>query len=330
MYAAGADVIAEISELLHARDTEFSRVSQEIALRLFETGYHDQAFQIAIRIAEDESRKYPDYTAAWICLSVADPGRLPAVLEVVDRLPKRTGEEGARIMRRLVEIGETVRAREWAWAISSQSHHTDHQIVSEALKVLLLDTDPLTLAEEIGQLNEQENLAGGKIAAVELAVKLGDRERAAAMVRRFFIESGHGFGDDPGKMVRLLIQCEGLKASEEALTFIRAMPKPWRSERVVIGAANQLSLVGALPAATSLWQELLTDLSASITASFQACSAMVQSGQRDLALTTLRTALTQDGISPANRARLSALTSWVLARDPEAPSPPYLARQGEP
>ena len=311
------------------RDTEFSRVSQEIALRLFETGYHDQAFRIAIRIQKTRAENIPVCGSLDLLVS-GGPWPTAAVLEVVDRLPKRTGEEGAPIMRRLVEIGETVRAREWAWAISSQSHHTDHQIVSEALKVLLLDTDPLTLAEEIGQLNEQENLAGGKIAAVELAVKLGDRERAAAMVRRFFIESGHGFGDDPGKMVRLLIQCEGLKASEEALTFIRAMPKPWRSERVVIGAANQLSLVGALPAATSLWQELLTDLSASITASFQACSAMVQSGQRDLALTTLRTALTQDGISPANRARLSALTSWVLARDPEAPSPPYLARQGEP
>jgi thioredoxin-like negative regulator of GroEL len=238
------------------------------------------------------------------------------VLDVLDRLPKRDNDKGQRIMQKLSEIGETARARDWAGAIVGKDHRMDRHAVPEALKVLLLDTDPLALAEEISQSAEQEKSTSRTVTAAELAMELGAYERAAALVRKFFTGSGHGFGDEAGKMARLLIQCEGIKRSEEVLIFLRKISEPWRSERVVIGAASQLSLAGALPAATSLWQELLADPSVSIVASFRACSAIVQSGQRDLALTALRAALGQESISASDRARLSALLSWTLARDP--------------
>jgi hypothetical protein len=62
---------------------------------------------------------------------------------------------------------------------------------------------------------------------------------------------------------------------------------------------------------------LLTSLSAPIAESFASCSSLVQSGQRTLAITTLRDKLNDGNLAAADRARLGALLSWAELRNPQ-------------
>jgi hypothetical protein len=72
-----------------------------------------------------------------------------------------------------------------------------------------------------------------------------------------------------------------------------------------------------LAAGTRLWLELLTSLSVPIVESFASCSSLVQSGQRTLAITTLRDRLNDGNLPAADRARLGALLSWAELRNPQ-------------
>jgi hypothetical protein len=70
-------------------------------------------------------------------------------------------------------------------------------------------------------------------------------------------------------------------------------------------------------AGTQLWLELLTSSSVPIAESFASCSALVQSGQQTLAITTLRDKLKDGNLSAADRSRLGALLTWTQLRNPQ-------------
>lgn len=77
-------------------------------------------------------------------------------------------------------------------------------------------------------------------------------------------------------------------------------------DKYLLEVADCLATMGALAAGTQLWLELLTSSPVPIAESFASCSALVQSGQRTFAITTLRDKLKDGNLPAADRARLGA------------------------
>ncbi len=117
-------------------------------------------------------------------------------------------------------------------------------------------------------------------------------------------------------MARVLTLSEGLHAADGIVTLLGAREE-WQKDRYLLEVADCLASLGALTVGTQLWLEVLANLSVPIAESFASCSSLVQSGQRTLAITTLRDKLNDGNLPTADRARLGALLSWAELRNPQ-------------
>jgi len=131
-------------------------------------------------------------------------------------------------------------------------------------------------------------------------------------------------GNNLARMARVLTLSKGLNAADGIVTLLKVREEqledkhlPGVKAKHLLEVADCLASVGALAVGTRLWLELLTRLSAPIAESFASCSSLVQSGQRTLAITTLRDKLNDRNLSAAGRARLGALLSWAELRNPQ-------------
>jgi hypothetical protein len=181
-------------------------------------------------------------------------------------------------------------------------------------KVLRASTEPESLAEELARAAAEERTSR-KVPVIEALLELGDARRAAEMAREV-IAGQAVLRDGLARMARVVILGEGLRAADGIVTLLRSREKQLK-DKYLLEVADCLASLGALAVATQLWIEVLTSLSAPIAESFASCSSLVQSGQRTLAITTLRDKLNDGNMSAADRARLGALLSWAELRNPQ-------------
>jgi NACHT domain len=326
--AAGPAAIAEVTGALHERGAWNTESAGEISLRLLETGYQAESFEIAMEILTSGSERYPSSEAGWICLSTAPPERLPELLPLIDQLPPSDGRTSDRITEILAQLGETTRARLRAKAlIENKVLLFKPRILSAAVKTLKSTGDPEVLVEEFSQRIKTEKFSMHKIQLIEAIMELGNPGRAAEMAREALADRWMS-GVDLRRSGRVLMLANGYNAGNEiiGLLMYRQEKRSWLQKKEFLVAADCVARLGALPAATQIWLELLTDLSISLNINFKACSSIIQSGQRELAINSLQDMLHGQHLTTAERARLGALLSWAVLRSPgENPSTPEAA-----
>lgn len=183
------------------------------------------------------------------------------------------------------------------------------------MKILRASADPAALAEELARAAAAEEYASGKVPVIEALLELGDARRAAVMAREVIASQALGY--DLARMARVLTLSEGIHAADGIVTLLREREEEWLKDKYLLEVADCLASLGALTVGTQLWLEVLTSLSAPIAESFASCSSLVQSGQRTLAITTLRDKLNDGNLPTADRARLGALLSWAELRNPQ-------------
>jgi hypothetical protein len=319
---AGPTAVDEVSRILRDRGAFDDDAFFEIALRLLETGHRAEAFEIAIELLRSsQQRSDYDWEAAWICLSVSQPGTLQDVLLLIDSLPQSDGWGSLRTLEKLTQLGETDRAVSQAKSIIENSHRMDTDAASTALRVLQSAGDPRALAEDFARRAESTDRPSQKAHLIQVVAELGNLEHAAEMARQVFAGSAIISGDDLGRMVRIQILSEGVRAAPDILVLSKQRLErnsSWHGKKDLPIVADCLARLGALSTATQIWLELTTDLSTPFIMSSQACSSLVHSGNRAGAIDALRDALGATGLSAAERARLGSLLSWAVLRMPGA------------
>ena len=190
------------------------------------------------------------------------------------------------------------------------------------VKALRASGKPQDLAEELARTVAAERSTTRRIPIIEALLDIGDAQHAGEMAREV-IANQTVFGGDLARMVRVLILSEGLQAADSIVALLRARQERLEDKHILkvkakhlLEIADSLASLGALATSTQLWLELLTSLAAPIVESFASCSSLVQSGQRTLAITTLRNKLNDEKLPAADRARLGALLSSAELRSP--------------
>jgi hypothetical protein len=314
-FAAGPSASAEIFHILGQRGNSYEEATGEISLRLMETGYPDEAFEIAMSLLRFPGGRLGYSDAPWIALAAAPPDRLPELLPLIDEIPVSGDYAGRRVLDELMRLGETGRAASKAKALVLADHGLSESLGSATVKALLANGKPDALTEELARLAAGSKYSSAKVPVIETLLELGDTSRAAQMAHEV-IAGKAVFGNQLARMTRVLILSEGLHAADGIITLLRAREK-WLRNKYLLETADCLATVGALSAGTQLWLQLLTSPSVPIGESFESCSALVQSGQRTLAITTLRDKLKTGNLPGADRARLGALLTWAQLRNPQ-------------
>ena len=314
-FAAGPSAITEIFRILDERSTRYDEAAEEISLRLLETGHPDEAFEIAMDLMRSRGERLGYSHAPWIALAAAPAKRLPEVLSLIDKVSVSDDHDGQRVLDELIRLGETGRAAGKAKALVLGSHGLSQRAGPTMLKVLRASGEPDALAEELARAAAADKHTNRKVPIIEALLELGDAQHAAEMAREV-IANQTVLGNDLARMARVLTLSEGLQAAGGIVTLLRAREDRLK-DKYLLEVADCLASVGALAIATRLWLELLTSLSAPIVESFASCSSLVQSGQRTLAITTLRDKLNDGDLPAADRARLGALLSWAELRNPQ-------------
>jgi hypothetical protein len=319
-FAAGPSAITEIFRVLDERGKRYDEAAGEISLRLLETGHPDEAFKIAMDLMQSPGERAGYSPVPWITLAAAPSKRLPEVLSLVDKVPVTDDYSGQRVLDELMRLGETGRALSRAKALVLGSHGLSQRAGPATLKALRADDEPEALVEELVRVAAAERYASRKVTIIEALLGIGDAQHAGEMAREI-IANQRVLGNDLARMARVLTLSEGLHAADGIVALLRAREDRLEAKHLLrvkakhlLEVADCLALVGALAAGTRLWLELLTSLSAPIADSFESCSSLVQSGQRILAITTLRDKLNDGNLLAADRARLGALLSWAELR----------------
>jgi hypothetical protein len=314
-FAAGPSAVTEIFRVLDERGTPYEEAAGEVSLRLLETGNLDEAFEIAMGLLRSPGERRGYSHAAWIALAAAPSHRLPEVLPLIDDIFVSGDYEGQRVLDELTRLGETGRALSKAKALVLGIHGLSQRAGPTVLKVLRASAEPEALAEELARAAVAAKGTSGKVPVIEALSELGDARRSAEMAREV-IASQHVLGNDLARMARVLTLSEGLRAADGIVTLLGAREK-WLRSKYLLEVADCLASAGALAAGTRLWLELLTSFSVPIAESFASCSSLVQSGQRTLAIMTLRDKLNDGNLPAADRARLGALLAWAELRNPQ-------------
>jgi hypothetical protein len=321
-FAAGPSAIVEIFRVLDERGTPYEEAAGEVSLRLLETGHPDEAFEIAMGLMQSPGERLGYSHIPWIALAAAPSERLPEVLSLIDQVPVSDDYSGQRVLDELIRLGETGRAFSRARAMVLESHSLSQRARPTMVKALRASGNPQALAEELARTGAAERYTNRKITIIEALLDIGDAKHAAEMAREV-IANQTALGSNLARAVRVLILSEGLQAANGIVALLRAREKRLEDKPILevkakhlLEIADSLASVGALAASTRLWLELLTSLSVPIIESFASCSSLVQSGQRTLAITTLRNKLNGENLPAADRARLGALLSWAELRNP--------------
>jgi hypothetical protein len=313
-FAAGPSAVTEIVRILDERGRPYEEAVGEVALRLLETGHLDEAFEIAMGLLQSGEKRSGYSHAAWIALAAAPSNRLPEVLPLIDESTVSDDYKGQRLLDELIRLGETGRALSMAAALALGTHGLIRRAGPGVWKVLRTSTESEALAEELARAAVDERTSG-KVPLIEALLELGDARRAAEMAREV-IAGQAVLSDRLARMARVVILGEGLRAADDIVALLRSREEQLKDKHL-LKVADCLASLGALAVATRLWIEVLTSLSAPIAESFAPCSSLVQSGQRTLAITTLRDKLNDRNMSVADRARLGALLSWAELRNPQ-------------
>jgi hypothetical protein len=313
-FAAGPSATTEIFHVLDQRGRPYEEAAGEVSLRLLETGYMDEAFEIAMGLLRSPGERLGYSNAPWIALAAAPSHRLPELLPLIDEVAVSDDYAGQRVLDELMRLGETGRAASRAKALVLAGHGLSKHLGSATVKALLANGAPEDLAEELAQVVAGK-YTSGKVPVIETLLQLGDTRRAAEMAHEV-IAGQTVFGRDLARMTRVLVLSEGLHAADGIIALLRAREK-WLKDKYLLEVADCLATMGALTAGTHLWLELLTSSSVPIAESFASCSALVQSGQRTLAITTLRDKLKDGNLSAADRPRFGALLTWTQLRNPQ-------------
>ena len=245
---------------------------------------------------------------------------------MIDQVSISNDYSGRRVLDELIRLGETGRALSKAKALVLESHGLSQRARPTIVKALRASGEPEALAEELARAAAAERYTNRRVPIIETLLEIGDAQRAAEMAREV-IANQTVLGNNLARMARVLILSEGLQAADGIVALLRA-----REERLeykhslgvkakhLLEIADCLASVGALAVSTRLWLQLLTSPSVPIVESFASCSSLVQSGQRTLAITTLRDKLNDGNLPAADRARLSALLSWAELRNSQETS----------
>ena len=314
-FAAGPAAITEIFCVLDERGTPYKEAAGEVSLRLLETGHLDEAFEIAIGLLQSPEERLGYSNAPWIALAAAPAKRLPETLSLIDEIPLSDDYAGQRVLDELIRLGETGRALSKAKALVLGSRYFSQRANPTLVKALRASGEPEAVAEELARVAAADKRTSGKVPVIETLLELGDARRAAEMAHEV-IAGRAVLGNDLARMARVLILSEGLHAADGIVAILKEREE-WLRDKYLLEVADCLASAGALAVATRLWLELLTSLSAPIAESFSSCSSLVQSGQRTLAITTLRDELNDGNRPAADRARLGALLSWAQLRNPQ-------------
>jgi len=325
-FAAGPSAIAEIFRVLDERGKRYEEAAGEVSLRLLETGHPDAAFEIAMGLIQSPEERLGYRHVPWIALAAAPSDRLPEVLSLIDQVAVSDDYSGQRVLDELIRIGETGRALSKAKALVLGSHGLSRQTGSAMVKVLRACGEPEALAGELAHAVADEKYTSRKVPIIEALLEIGN-SRHAAEAARDVIANESVLGNDLARMVRVIILSEGLPAAGGIVALLKAREEHLE-DKYLSGVrakhlreiADCLASVGALAVGTRLWLELLTSPSVPIVESFASCSSLVQSGQRTLAITTLRDKLNDGNLPAADRARLGALLSWAELRNPQEAS----------
>jgi integrase len=318
-FAAGPPAVPEIFRVLGQRGTRYDEAAGEISLRLLETGHPDEAFEIAMGLMQSPKGR-PGYShAPWIALAAAPSQRLPEVLPLIDNVSVSDDYNGQRVLGELIRLGETGRALSQAKALVLGSYGFSQGARPAILKVLRASGEAEALAGELVRAAAGGKHTTRKVPVIEALLELGDAKHAAEMAREV-IANQTLLGNHLARMARVITLSEGLHAADGIVTLVREKEDRLKDMHL-LEVADCLASAGALAAGTRLWLELLTSLSAPIAQSFASCSSLAQSGQRMLAITTLRDKLNDGDLPAAGRARLGALLSWAELRDPRENAP---------
>jgi NACHT domain len=325
-FAAGPSAITEIFCVLDERGTPYKEAAGEVSLRLLETGHPDEAFEIAMGLMQSPGEHLGYSHVPWIALAAAPSERLPEVLSLIDQVSVSDDVDGRRVLDELIRLGETGRALSKAKALVLGSHSLSRRAGPTMVKALRASGEPEALAEELVRAVAAESYTGRRVPIIETLLDIGDARHAAEMAREV-IANQTVLGNDLARMARVLLLSEGLHAADDIVALLRAREErleykhlPGVKAKHLLEIADCLASVGALAVGTRLWLELLTSFSAPIVESFASCSSLVQSGQRTLAITTLRNKLNDGNLPAADRARLGALLSWTELRNSQATS----------
>lgn len=313
--AAGPAATEQILDALDQRNARDADILDEMALRLFETGYPDDAFEIAMIILESDSDHPSRYSSPWIALSAAPADRVPEVLALIDQIPASDDNTGMYLLDNLVQRGETRRATARAMSTIISDNGYSWERISAALRILRSTGDLEHLANEIAGQIDTESYTRKNESLIEAVSELGAVDFAGNLARQLISDNRNVSGYEE-RMARILLLSDGLKSADEIVSLVRERSRFW-SDRDSLKLADILASLGALAAATKLWTEVLLDVSASIALRFEACSSLVQSGQSS-ATTGLSDRLDAGDVPTSEKARAGALHSWTALCDPRA------------
>lgn len=307
--AAGPTAIPQILDSLNQRNARDSEILCEMALRLFEAGYPDEAFEISMDILQDETQHLDHSSAPWIALSTAPPDRVSDVLSLIDQIPVSTAYSSTRLLEGLVQVGQNRRATTRAILLILGDLGHSWNDLSAALKVLKSAGDPASIATELAEHIQIGSYRSNDLAVTEAILELGDINRATDLAHAILEASN--FPDKEVRVARILLISGGIKDADDVVGTIREKARFWR-ERDSLKLADCLASLGALSAATKLWTELLLDASSSIAVRFEACASLLHSAQRDLIVKEFDDKIRTQSLAVSERARIGALHAWAM------------------
>ncbi len=321
--AAGPSAVGELSKFLGDRGSAEAEAYLEVALRLMETGYPAESFRIAIDILKSpEEAKSDGWMAAHICLTTSSPETLPEVLALIDNLAHAHASDSSyrAVMERLEQLGDTDRATRMARSLLEGNQFNDARAISSALRILKASSNLPSLIENLVHQAEHTESGSQRARLVEVVAELGGLDWAAEEARKILTDSLFWVGDEISRAIKVLILSEGSKATLGVLALMKQRNHRTlrQSLRTFVTVGDTLAILGGLRVSREIWLDQLTDLSLTLTMNFRSCSLLVQSGNREMAISALREALTGTRISASDHARLGALLSWAILRDPNA------------
>jgi hypothetical protein len=323
--AAGPSALKEVYKFLERREgTEAAstEAAGEVALRLFEAGHQAEAFNVSMEILRSpQGPHYNDWEAAWIGISTAQDEDLPSILEMIDQLQPSTGWGYQKVIDKLVQLGESARAVGLSIASVDASSYKSISGSDVSIRALQSADGKSAVIEDLVRRVSEERLANNRVSLIETLMEVGALTEASSLARRMITESQFHGRRELGRVIRVLVLCEGTQFAPEILSLIKEYPDRYAKQHIrdLSAVADALSRIGGLTVSKDIWLWFIVDETVPFSASFEACASLVQSGNREQAIRALRNALEGEGrLSSEGRSRLGALLAWAVLRNPNA------------
>ncbi|GAB1508807.1 NACHT domain-containing protein [Actinophytocola sp. KF-1] len=153
-----------------------------------------------------------------------------------------------------------------------------------------------------------DSSSGRQANLAEALAQAGRADEARTVAHLSVVDSLDG--EDVDGPVGTWLKLTGAAGADDVLTELLSRDVPARGR---LAAANEFAEAGLLAPAVTLWLDVLRRHGAEVAHGLTAASRLVRCGHRDDALATLDTAITDERLPSAAKARLRALRAWVTA-----------------